>query len=366
MKILYLAAIRLPTDRAHGLQIMKTCEAFVKEGVQIELVIPARANTLTEDPFTYYAVPSVFPLTVLRTPDLVRFGRIGFITSALIFSERVRWLGRFRSADIVYSREAFVLLQYIFLGRKLVFEAHANPSPLASFVARHAHRVVVISHALKTAYETAGVAPEKIIIAPDAVDARAFEVTSRKEDVRQRLGLSAVARIVMYVGHLYARKGADTLAAAAALMPEDQVVFVGGTKSDVARFRKQWENQKNIHLVGHVPPTQVPQYLRAADVLVLPNSARDTDAREFTSPMKLFEYMASGTPIVASNVPSIREILGEQEAQFVDPDNAVALAAGVATVCAHERESSARAGAARRKAEEYTWEKRARSISTAL
>ncbi len=365
MKLLYIANIRLPTEKAHGIQIMKTCEAFAKTGVEIELVVPTRHNELTVNPFAYYGVPdNLFKIVTLRVPDLIGYGRLGFLVSSIWFSERVRWLRSFWTADIIYSRDALVLVQYLLLGRELVFEAHAKPSFVARIVARHAHRVVVISQALREAYTAAGVSAERIIVAPDAVDEHLFDAVPAKTEAREILGLPLVQHLVIYTGHLYARKGADTLAEAASRIPEALFVFVGGTIEDIARFKGRWGSQENIRIIGHVAPERVPFYLRAADVLVIPNSGKNEDTARFASPMKLFEYMASGTPIVASNVPSIREVLGDQEALFVDADDAAALVNGITSVFTHEKEAHEKADSAQRKTREYTWGERVRHILT--
>lgn len=362
MRILYIANIRLPTEKAHGLQIMKTCEALAEAGAEVELVVPTRRTLIKEDPFVYYHVRSLFALTRIRVPDLVRFGRPGFLLALLVFSERVRWLKSFWTVDIIYSRDALVLAQYMLLGRTFVFEAHAKPSLAARIVARRAHRVVVISRALRQAYVGIGVSPECIIVAPDAVDEHLFDAVPGKAEARKILGLPPARPTLVYAGHLYARKGADTLAQAAERLPEASFVFVGGTVEDMARFTKKWGAKENIHIVGHVPPERVPLYLRAADALVIPNSAKDEDTARFASPMKLFEYMASGTPIVASDVPSIREILGEEQAQFVAADDPVSLAGGVHALLADATRARERADAAQKRAAEYTWEKRAERI----
>lgn len=111
-----------------------------------------------------------------------------------------------------------------------------------------------------------------------------------------------------------------------------------------------------------MPPATVPLYLRAADLLVIPNSAKDADSARFTSPMKLYEYMASGTPILASNVPSLREALTEETALFVTPDDAAALARGVSESLAHPDEALSRARKAQEAARSHTWQERARRI----
>ncbi|MHB8710415.1 MAG: glycosyltransferase family 4 protein [Minisyncoccota bacterium] len=363
MKIIYIANVRLPTEKAHGLQIMKTCEAFARASVEIELVVPTRHNEFTANPFTYYGVPqNSFKLVTLRVPDLIRYGRLGFLVSSIWFSERARWSKSFWTADMIYSRDALVLVQYLLLGRKLVFEAHAKPSFVARIVARHAYRVVVISNALREVFVAAGIPKERIVVAPDAVDEYLFDTVPVKNEVREMLKLPLLQHIVVYTGHLYVRKGADTLAEAATRIPDTLFVFVGGTIEDIARFKKRWGSQENIRIVGHVAPERVPLHLRAADVLVIPNSGKSEDTARFASPMKLFEYMASGVPIIASNLPSIREILDDSLAYFFTPDDHESLCSTIGKVLGEYEEAKKKGASARAAAEKYSWQKRVQSI----
>jgi len=362
MNILFLANIRIPTEKAHGLQIMKTCEALAGAGASVTLAVPTRHNRFSQDPFDYYGVERNFALRTVSTPDWVSRGRLGFLLSLLWFSEAAHSLKEFWAADVVYSRDHLVLLQYVLLGRPFAFEAHQAPNVFSRFVARRARAVVVISEGLKRAYMGTNISAEKIAVAPDAASADFFEAGEDREASKRALGLSGA--VALYSGHLYARKGADTFFAAAAALPEVRFVSIGGTAGDVERVRKG-TFAPNVAVLGHKPYTEVPRYLRAADVLVIPNSARDADSREFSSPMKLFEYMASGTPIVASDVPAIREVLDEKSCYFVRPDDAGALARGIekALTDAH---SDTKAARAREQAENYTWRVRGKRILSAL
>ena len=63
--ILYIANIRLPTEKAHGVQIMEMCSAFSAQGVNVELVVPKRRNTLIEDPFDFYKIKNNFTISRL-------------------------------------------------------------------------------------------------------------------------------------------------------------------------------------------------------------------------------------------------------------------------------------------------------------
>ncbi len=352
MKIVYIAFSRLPTEKAHGLQIMKTCEALANRGTEVDLVVPIRRNHIPDDPFEYYGVEKNLKLTRVPTADLVDWGSVGFVFSVMLFSERARFTSNFWSADFIYSRDALVLFQYILLGRRMVYEAHKVPTRLARFVAKRVERVVVISEALKTVYQNAGVRPECIVVAPDGVDVEKFSVPISTETARATLRLMVQGPIAVYTGHLYERKGVYTLAAAA----EESGVetyFVGGTPEDVRTFRAAWGTVKNIHIIGHRPPTEIPLWLKAASVLVIPNSGKDQDSSTYTSPMKLAEYLASGTPIIASRVPALEEGLGGS-ATFVDPDSASAL--GAALKREHKPPTK----------KPYSWDERANVILSAL
>jgi len=134
------------------------------------------------------------------------------------------------------------------------------------------------------------------------------------------LGIPLDKKIICYAGHLYDWKGADILAKSMHYLPSSYIAYlVGGTEEDVTRFREftARENLANVVMVGHVAPTMIPGYLAASDVVVLPNVGEGLS--RYTSPLKLFEYMAAKRPIVASDLPAIREILNEETAVLVAP-----------------------------------------------
>src|SRR3989338_7599122 len=104
MKFLYIAKVRLPTERAHGLQIMKMCGEFAKLA-DVELVVPRRLNPIKDNPFVYYGVNKNFKITRLPVLDLVKFGRFGFWLESLIFSKIAALYLLFKKADIIYGRD---------------------------------------------------------------------------------------------------------------------------------------------------------------------------------------------------------------------------------------------------------------------
>ena len=147
------------------------------------------------------------------------------------------------------------------------------------------------------------------------------------------------------------------------LLKEDTiVVFVGGSSEDVIPFKKTYGTDPRIRIVGQRPHKEIPLYLKAADLLVLPNTGKEAVSRWYTSPVKLFEYMASGRPIVAADLPSIRDVLNETNAVLVPPDDPEALAKAIMDLCINVDHADRIARQARNDVEQHTWDQRAQTI----
>ena len=117
-----------------------------------------------------------------------------------------------------------------------------------------------------------------------------------------------------------------------------------------------------ITFTGLIPPADVAARLREADVVTLPNP-RSAISSEFTSPLKLFEYMASGRPIVASDLPSLREVLRHDEnALLVEPGNPQALVAGIQRIKNDAALGPRLAARARTDVAQFTWARRAERL----
>jgi len=361
MKIAYVANARIPTEKAHGLQIMKTCEALFQAGEEVTLIVPTRRNNIKVDPFDYYKIKTRFPIVYLKNADFINFGFLGYALQSFLFARKIHKYLQKSSADVVFGRDEMILCVASSV-KPVVWETHTGALNFwAKELLKKAKGIIAITQGLRDFYVSNGLNAEKISVIADAVDISEFDIAINKIESREKLGLPQDKKLAIYTGHLYEWKGTGILARATKFLPENfLVVFVGGTEKDIGEFKKIYENEPKIKIIGHESHEKIPMYLRAADVLVVPNTAKDTVSRLYTSPMKVFEYMASGTPIVASDLPSIREVLNESNAFLVASDDPEALSKGITQAISAEGQS--RATQARLDVENYSWQKRAEKI----
>ncbi|MGF1507238.1 MAG: glycosyltransferase family 4 protein, partial [Anaerolineae bacterium] len=353
MRIIYAADARIPSEKAHPYQITQMCEAFAGEGASVTLLYPARANPLhTDDIWGHYGLEQNFSAERLFCIDLMPAAdrlpgplkRIGqwiaarLITLSFTLALIVRLL-RERDA-VIYARSAILLrsLAAAFPKRTLVYEAHTYPQTGTGLRIRRALMgrvagVVVITEHLRERYAKLGEA--RLLVAHDAIRAARFAaLTSDQAACRQQLGWPQDAFIAGYMGRLRTLgmgKGTGLLAeAVAALQAEGlpvRMAVVGDAA--VADLRAQLPD---LLATGLVPAADVPAALRAMSACVMPFPWNEHFAY-YASPMKLFEYMASGTPLVASDLPSTAEIITHGEnGLLVPPGDVNALAAALRTL----------------------------------
>lgn len=375
MNLLYIANARIPSEKAHPYQILKMCEAFKARGAEVTLVTPfrvqPRAMKEIVDIGSHYSIKERFNIVRLPSLDLIWLNKYLPLLDYLFFYIQALSFALFsliyvipKKADIVYSRDELCLFLLSFIKKNTYFELHSLPKRGRWFYVQLLSRfsgIISITDRLKELCIYAGIPGEKIIVAPDGVDLDKFGATIPKENARKELGIPLNKKIVCYTGHLYNWKGVYVLADCMKYLPSDCILYiVGGTDEDLIKFQSYVKegNISNIVIVGYVKPSLVPKYLAAADAVVLPNM--EGGLSEYTSPLKLFEYMASRRPIVASDLTSIREILNNENAVLVKPDNSKSLAEGIKKVLKGNNKKIVEN--AYKDVQAHTWGKRAKKI----
>jgi len=385
LRLLYFADIRFPLERANGIQTFETCHALAARGHQVTLVVRDDTARPRRDPFEFYGLPRLATLRVvrlpLRGPHAAR--RALFLVLAALRAAFWSRSGCVLTRDL--GTAATLLRLPPVLRPTLIYESHGF-SPVFSetmpeLVAgtrpgspRKLHRLTrreerVWRHADGYITTTKVLASELI----QRFGARGL-VTTISNGVRLHADRAFHVRprgrpaVLGYAGHLYPWKGVDLLIRALAHLQDTRGVIVGGLprEPDLDRARdlaRRLGVDERIEFAGHVEPSQVVSWLARADVLVLPTV--DTPSAIYTSPLKLFEYFAAGRPVVASNLPPVREVVRDGEnAVLFTPGDPESLAAAVRRVLADDRFAERLARTAYGEASEYGWSRRAERLET--
>jgi glycosyltransferase involved in cell wall biosynthesis len=369
VELLYISNGNIPSRWAHTFQTMKMSEAYRRLVRGFSLLIGADIYHRFRSPvdlWDWYGIRT--PFSVLRLP-------LAWRREPVIRRDSDRRFNLFAPAcalllrpKLVITRSPSIALRCLRLRLPTLYESHAVPRrsllPAINSIVRHPSLsgLVTVSDVVRAALVTAGAAEEAVLVAPNGVDLELFDGIHDRLTARRRHGLPADGDIVVYTGHLYDYKGIGTLLDSAARLPESLFVLVGGWPEDVERLQRQASSLNNVRFVGFVPNHVVAEYLSAADVCVHPHSARD-QAAEYTSPLKLLEYMAAGRPVVATDIRALRGLLtDEHNALVVPPDDAVVLSDAIRRLFDDRHLGERLARQAREDVARRTWDARARKV----
>jgi len=391
-KLIYIANARLPTEKAHGYQICKMCEAFAQNSLEVLLLHPSRhqpnSRLQTASVFNYYGIAPAFKIETLPNWDVVRLDQFIpekaftplFFTHAFLWGFYAAWVASKKKADLYYTRDITVAFWLVRLGLPTVYEAHAVPKRvqrqlLGGLIRQKAlQRVVVLTSFIKKELVDMGFSAEKTIVQPDAVDLSLFADLPDKQRCRKRLRLPLDRPIIGYIGRfrtMEMEKGIPQLVEAMADLPpiegkEPLLLCVGGPMDAVPAYleiaRRFQVPEHRLQFGDRVQNYHVSYWISTFDLAVAFYPHTEHYAY-FMSPLKLFEYMASGVPIIASDLPAIREILRHGEnAWLVPPGDPQLLAAGINQLLGDRTLAQQLAQQAREDVQSLTWLKRAKPI----
>ncbi len=367
-KLYYVANARMPNEKAHGIQIAKMCEAFVLQGVDLVLVVPARGKDVSIQEF--YGLSVEVKVVRVPTVDLYSVGRLGFALSSLLFLVGVSvyfFIKKIRGERVrVYtvdmdnfSYTPLVLLAPVFT------EMHTPKvySQLQNFFFSRAAGVIATNGLTRQKLiDDYKLAPSCVVAEPNGVDVGKFGVEISTSAAREVCGLPQDKKIVLYVGRFYAWKGLDILPLACGGLPEDtRCYMVGGSEEEFKQVTGVSSIPPTMVFVGEKAPQEIPLWLQAADVLLVLGTEKNEDSSRYTSPMKLFEYMAANKPIVASATAALTDVLTPASAFLCEPDNVRALSDAMQLALASE-DAPKRSLQARQWVQVHTWNLRAERV----
>lgn len=393
--LLYIANLRLPTEKAYGIQITKMCEAFVDSELKVTLIYPKRNNSnIKEDIFDYYSVKKNFINKIVKAPDFywpgsldkIAVGIKSFISARALVREALK-----ENVEVYYTRDELVAYLLNKKRKNVVFECHRFSSKRKLFYfcfKKKNLKIVAISDGLKEDLIKNGFNSSNILVARDGVDLEEFgtplnpeERKERQKKLREELFTDyndhyRRKKIAVYIGSLYPWKGANILIKVIEYLkninPNYLIWIVGGSKKDVEVLKKGLHPNivPFIYFNGTVPHREVAKILIAADCAILTGKVNELISAKYTSPLKMFEYMASGCPIVAQKLPSFLEVLNNENSILVKHEDPKELAEGILKIFKSLDDDNPEdpdlperiSKKALEDVQEYSWQKRAEKI----
>jgi glycosyltransferase involved in cell wall biosynthesis len=376
MRIAYILHARFPSPKAYGKQVAEVCAAMAQLKHQVTLFVPGMHDAFREDPFAYYGLPrKAFHIERLRhfDPTVRRWipGKLHLLTAMLFYRRALR--RKLKGFDLLYCRSPLVLQALLKTRIPVIIELHDLPRRGRRAFLRKIKKcrnVVCLTSGMRKELLSWGAPAHLLSVEPDGVEIERFEDLPDVQECKGRWKLPTDVPIIGYVGTLVTResidKGVSQLVDAFATLQRRGVEFfgwiVGGPETEAKTLRSSLKGKKLHNLVqvqGPIPPADVPSALQACDVLVYPAPA-STHAyfQRDTSPLKLFEYFAAGKPVVAAELPPIRDVADEHTVSFVRPGDASHLGDVLGTVLADMESAQEKADRATEIAEQHSWKKR--------
>ncbi|MGW5887051.1 glycosyltransferase family 4 protein [Priestia megaterium] len=315
MKIAYISSSVIPSRLANSVHVMKMCQGFADNGHEVKLVGIKGDKEI--DPYDYYNVKGNFELKLVqRTNGLQR------ILKQLILSYKIS-----RDSDLIYTRWRIgALVLRVLTNKHIIFEYHNSTTGIKNkiiqnlFIKSKRVRHVFITQSLKEHYlKTYSILNKReTLVLPDGADAiSAYDINIYKKNKKLECG---------YLGSFMPGKGVEKVVEVAKQMPDVIFHIIGGAKNEISNLQKHCS--ENVILHGHLPQKEAIDILKGIDITLLPNQPTvlvkngQADIGKWTSPMKLFEYMALEKVIIASDLPVLKEILEhERNSLLVDHDD---------------------------------------------
>jgi len=368
MHILYLFPESLPNDHARGIQVVHTIVALGQCGISVSLAYVPVPGT---DPFKAYGVDrpgnvSLVPLSTAFPGLPVRSGRI--------FAWRLRrWLAAQPAAlpDYVFVRHVKIakMLLDAGIGMPMIYEAHEifadsarsgkreKIAIIEGEVVRKTDFLLSITRRLADLLQERYAFTREIPIVASATDLPAVVPQKKWAECHKR---------VIYAGSLYGWKGVDDLVSAAVYLDAGvEITIIGGGAEDIRRLQDAMPvGGASINFLGRIAHGETMRHLAEACIAILPNRADSVSA--FTSPLKLFEYMAYGCALVASDLQVFREVLDSHDVAWFEAGNPKSLAAALNRWLQDPLAAAESANATSLLAEQFTWAARAGKIKAVL
>lgn len=382
-KILYLYYTNLGNAKVTVIQFLNTIEALARHYNVTYLSHWFREKTLNAA-LQNYNIQKAF--TIIRMPVFPIPTKPGIMVGRFFYALYSYLFALVSVYDYLYTRDFSVVY---FLARlpstfkpkaKIVFEIHKIYHKTSKYVRfeqeKKAYRCVdyflATSDNCKSDLLTYfDIDPTQVIVTPNGVDLAQFQRKENTQDILKKYGLTRKQKIVIYAGSFLWWKGVDDLIYAMKYVKDKdaRLLLIGGYGEDFQKMKQIVKEEKladHVVFTGYLLHYEMIDLLHCAQVAILPNN-RSIEGENYTSPVKLFEYLACGLPIIASELDSIKEILREPDhCLFFEPEDQQGLAARIDQLLADRKLRRTMTMNNLEYVKQFTWEKKAEKIYTFL
>lgn len=322
---------RIPSGRAHSISSVRMCSALGRAGGDVVLVAPRWG--INRAGFTeFYGISPMFRLLRILVPRVLK-GEVAtqarlWMMMSIIYAFQAGLLAciaslasRDRRLYLFITEPSLLLAIFLLHPRPaVIYELHDIPrlkgltGTLMKAALSRCSLIITTSEYQKRILEPVVEGRVPVLPAHNVAEEELFNDEGAIEGgADTELQLPPEARIVLYAGQLSAWKRPEFIVEAVKMLGRQDVhlVFVGGDERDIARVKAYASllGLANVSFTGFVRPRLVPKLLRRADVLVHYTPPPREGSIAGFSPLKIFEYMLAGKPIVAPRTPGVVEVL---------------------------------------------------------
>lgn len=367
MKIIYISDSLIPSQSANSIHVMKMCNALVELGYDTTLIGLKNQNE-NIDIHKYYGVSDKIKL------NLINQSKVRYISN-IIYGRSTKKIVKSHKPDLIIGRSLAGFYFCSEIGIPYIFESHEpvlndehklNGNLFKELMikkilkSKNIQAFILISEELKKLYDLREYSKINLIVAHDGADSYDLNAKADLKGNNENLKIG-------YIGKFYRGRGIDIILKSAEFLPQFEFHLLGGSNDDLKKIFPNAEIPKNIFTYNFINPSVVYKYRNSMDILLAPyqndtNISAGINTTTYMSPLKIFEYMSSAKPIIASDFKVLREVLNAENSILVKPDDIDGWKNAILTLQNKEIRDNLAAKALEDFNKKYTWKARVLNI----